>query len=397
VAASLDLAESAACLDFAAAAAGLREHLEEATRYHLVADVPVGAFLSGGVDSAAMVGLMGRLAAEPIRTFTVGFESRHAGLSESAAAAETARHFGARHTEVVLTDAEVAPAFDSLLAALDQPRADGANTWFVARAAAREVKVVLTGLGGDELFAGYPHFRRHAWAATLSPPASLVPRCLAPLRWLPDRCRHNLMLPALSAPERLATLRCLMSEPERQHCLQPPLADGPAAEPLEALYTPGCREGLDTVAQLSVTETEGYLARTLLRDGDAMSMAHALEVRPILLDHVLAAFALALPSAYKLRHGRGKAVFLEALRDLLPEAVLRRPKRGFELPLLRWLQGPLCDRADAALASQTASSLFIPAFLADARRRLRQPRPRDHRLWAYVVLLEWIRQTGAAL
>jgi asparagine synthase (glutamine-hydrolysing) len=390
-------AESAARLDFAGAAAGLREQLEAATRYHLVADVPVGAFLSGGVDSAAMIGLMSRLAGEPIRTFTVGFEAHHAGFSESASAAETARHFGTRHTEVILTDSQAAASFDALLAALDQPSADGANTWFVAQAAAREVKVVLTGLGGDELFAGYPHFRRHALAAVLSPAGSLVQSCLSPLRWLPDRCRHSLMLPALTLPERLATLRCLLGEREKPSCFSAALAADRAAEPLEALYAPGCRDGLDSVAQLSVTEIEGYLARTLLRDGDVMSMAHSLEARPILLDHVLAAYAFALPSSYKVRQGRGKAVFVEALRDLLPEAVLQRPKRGFELPLLRWLRGPLRETAEEALRSDTAAALFSAPFLSDARRRLQEPRPRDHRLWPYVVLIEWVRRSGASL
>ncbi len=388
-------AESVRRLGFRDAAARLREHLEEATRYHLVADVPVGAFLSGGVDSAAMVGLMARYVPEPIRTFTVGFETRHADLDETAAAARTARHFGTRHTEMVLTDAEAAASFDAFLDALDQPSGDGANTWFVSRAAARDVKVVLTGLGGDELFAGYPHFRRHAWAAALAPPDSGVPALLRPLRWLPERFLHSLMLPALSLPERLATLRCLMGPRELARSLGPALV-GAAPEPLESLCAASCREGLDPVAQLSAAELEGYLPRTLLRDGDALSMAHSLEVRPILLDHVLAGFAFALPASHKLRHGRGKAVFLEALRDVLPDEVRRRPKRGFELPLLRWLQGPLRGRAEEALASDTAAALFSPRFLGEARSRLPAPCPRDHRLWAYVVLVEWVRRNGLA-
>jgi len=205
------------------------------------------------------------------------------------------------------------------------------------------------------------------------------------------------MLPALNASERLATLRCLMTAREQRQSLQPALLADPECEPLESLYAPACRHGLDPVAQLSLAELEGYLAHTLLRDGDAMSMAHSLETRPILLDHVLAAYAFALPSSYKLRQGRGKAVFVEALRGLLPEDVLRRPKRGFELPLLRWLQGPLRHRAEDALGSAAATTLFRPAFLAEARRRLRRPQPRDHRLWPYVVLVEWLRRTGAAL
>jgi asparagine synthase (glutamine-hydrolysing) len=366
------------------AAEALREQLADATRAHLVADVPVGAFLSGGIDSAAMVGLMSQLVDQPVRTFTVGFEQQHADFSETAAARQTAEHFHADHTEVIVTDAEAAGSFDDLLQALDQPSMDGANTFFVAKAAAEQVKVVLTGLAGDELFAGYPHFRRHRLAARF-------PRALcAPLGLLPDRFRHNLMLPALTESERLATLRCQMYEREKRRVLNPDfLADFQPA-PMARLPEAGLHADLDPIAQVSLYELEGYMARTLLRDGDAMSMAHGLEARPILLDHRLAEFAFALPSACKLAAGQGKAVFLKALGNLLPESVLNRPKRGFELPLLRWLAGPLRDRADAAFASAAARELFTDSFLADARQRLRSPSPRDFRLWPYFVLLEWL-------
>lgn len=382
---SLPEAVPPAALSFADAAAALRERLDDAARAHLVADVPVGAFLSGGVDSAAMVGLMSRLTAEPVRTFTVGFERRHEVFSETAAARQTAEFFGTVHTEVVVSDAEAAANFDAVLAALDQPSLDGANTFFVSRAAGQEVKVVLTGLGGDELFAGYPHFRRH-WLA-----ACLPRRLCAPLRLLPGRFRHNLMLPALNPAERLATLRCQMYDAEKRRILNPDFLAGFAPAPLERLPEPSLRAGLAAVDQVSRWELEGYLPRTLLRDGDAASMAHALEVRPILLDHPLAEFAFSLPAEFKLRGGEGKAVFLAALGDLLPPAVRRRPKRGFELPLLRWLAGPLRARAEDAFASPAARNLFGEAFLAAARRRLENPQARDFRLWAYFVLVEWLR------
>ena len=201
------------------------------------------------------------------------------------------------------------------------------------------------------------------------------------------------MLPALPQNERLATLRCLMTDRAKATALTNGFRAGFEPAPLERLYPVTEPEPADPVATLSRIELEGYLARTLLRDGDVMSMAHGLEVRPILLDHELAAFALALPSAHKLRRGQGKAVFQAALRGLVPAAVLARPKRGFELPLLRWLNGPLRERAEAALASESARALFVPSFLTDARQRLAQPGPRDFRLWPYVVLLEWLRRS----
>jgi len=384
---------AAAALDFDAAAAALRQRLEEATRYHLVADVPVGAFLSGGIDSAAMVALMGRALGSPIRTFTVGFQPNHGDLDESQAAAITARELGSEHYALVVTDGDAAAAFDQVVDALDQPSMDGANTWFVAQAAARHTKVVLTGLGGDELFAGYPHFRRHRLAARLRALTPLPDVLWRPLRILPDRFRHNLMLPALSESERFATLRCLMTERAKAGALAAGFCEGFAPDPLERLATIGEGGPADPVNRLSQVELEGYMARTLLRDGDVMSMAHGLEVRPILLDHELAAFAFALPGAYKLRDGRGKAVFTAALRGLLPAAVMARPKRGFELPLLRWLSGPLRERADAAFAAASSRNVFAAPFLEDCRRRLRQPGPHDFRLWPYVILLEWLRRS----
>ncbi len=389
-------ADAVARLDFVTAAAALRERLDEATRYHLVADVPVGAFLSGGVDSAAMVALMRRHVTAPIRTFTVAFGDCHLDLSEARPAAETAHALGTQHHDVTVSDAEAAASFDALLDALDQPSLDGANTWFVARAAAAQVKVALTGLGGDELFAGYPHFRRHQLAARLRAACGNSSALLAPLRLLPERCRHNLMLPALDDGERLGTLRCLMTCREKCRVLNPDLLDSVTQDPPEALLNPD-PGGLDTIARLSQVELEGYMARTLLRDGDVMSMAHGLETRPILLDHELAAFAFALPSACKLRHGRGKAIFSAALAGLLPDEIARRPKRGFELPLLRWLSGPLLERADAALSSAAAQTLFQPGFLDDARTRLRTPQPRDVRLWPYVVLSAWLQRQHLSL
>ncbi|MCK5803805.1 MAG: asparagine synthase (glutamine-hydrolyzing) [Lentisphaeria bacterium] len=388
--ASLERQSETQNLSFDEAAEALLAHLREAVQYHMIADVPVGAFLSGGVDSAAMVGLMSEQVSTPLRTFTVGFEQQHDALSETQAAAETARHFGTEHNEVVITDRQAADSFDALLDAWDQPSMDGANTFFVSAATSRHVKVALTGLGGDELFAGYPHFRRHALASRLASPL------LAPLRALPDRFRHNLALPALDEAERLATLRCLMYEREKSRTVSPTFFAEFAPAPLKRLLH-GEDADLDPIDRLSVVELEGYMARTLLRDGDVMSMAHGLETRPILLDHPLAEFALALPSSFKLRGGQGKAIFHAALSGVLPEFIAKRPKRGFELPLLRWLAGPLRERADQAFCSKSAHTVFTARFREDARRRIRHPKPRDFRLWAYFVLLEWMERQEVSL
>ena len=399
-----DIADAASALaadgrvpDRQAATAELQRQLDEATRFHMVADVPVGAFLSGGIDSSAMVGLMSRHVSRPIKTFTVGFENASPQADELKWAALAAERFGTEHTEVIITDNAIADCYDDIVRSIDQPSLDGANTYLVSRAASTSVKVALSGLGGDELFAGYSHFRRHLVAARLR----RNHRAWAPLwrasRCLPDRFRHNLMLPALTPLERHATVRCHAYERDKAALTSTQFRSGIDLRPLTDFYTRHWRDELDTVTQLSYTELNGYMAHTLLRDVDAMSMAHSLEVRPILLDHVLATFAFMLPAAYKLGPDGSKSILTDALRDLLPTEILERGKRGFELPLLRWLAGPLRDRALGALASASAAAIFAPAFLRRARGQVAAPGRRDTRLWPYVILLEWLESNRCTL
>jgi len=379
------------------AAEQLRAKLDAATACHVVADVPVGAFLSGGVDSAAMVGLMAGHVSYPVQTFTVGFEDQHSLLNETDAARRTAAHFGTDHHEVIVTDAEAAASFEPVVQALDQPSMDGANTFFVARSAGRTVKVALSGLGGDELFAGYPHFVRHSRAARLREKLGVFSRLLAVTRLLPNRCRHNLMLPALTPVERAETLRCKAYEDDKTHLVNPSFLYGWKPEPLQTLYEPAVRRMKDPVSQLSLVELTGYMCRTLLRDVDTMGMAHGLEIRPILLDHELAQFAFALPSRVKLQAGRSKAVFADALADLLPRSVLSRPKRGFELPLMRWLSGPLKPHAQRVLGDRNARQIFRESVLRRGMLAVESPGPRDFRWWCIVVLLSWLELSGVTV
>ncbi|HVH13214.1 MAG TPA: asparagine synthase (glutamine-hydrolyzing), partial [Longimicrobium sp.] len=330
----------------AEAVEGVRLRLREATRLHLVADVPVGAFLSGGIDSTAVVGLMSELVPHPIRTFAVGFEDRHAALSELKWARLAAERFGTEHAEVVVTARDAAESFDALVDAWDQPSLDGTNTWFVSRAARREVPVSLSGLGGDELFAGYPHFRRFALGSRLAPAGSAGLRAalggIGPA--LPGRWRVDLQAIAARPLDRLATVRRLMTEGEKDSAVAPGFPRDGTRGPADRLAGL-VRPGLDPVQQVSYVEAAGYLRDTLLRDADAMSMAHALEVRPVLLDHELAEYAFALPARCKLGGRKPKRALVDALADVLPEPIVTRRKMGFELPLNAWLGTVLRDRA----------------------------------------------------
>jgi asparagine synthase (glutamine-hydrolysing) len=384
-------------LDARSAPARLRELLEEATRYHLVADVPVGAFLSGGIDSTAVVGLMTRAGGSRIRTFSVGFAGDAAGVTDERQWARLgAEKFNAEHTEVVVSGSEVAAEFDEIVTAIDQPSLDGTNTFLVSRAAGKSQKVALSGLGGDELFAGYPHFRQLQRAARFDRWLGSSPRSLArtAVRRIPGRFLRERDLLAASAAERFATLRLLADDAGKQELLNPDLAARMSRPPLSAHYEPLLRRELDSVAQTSYVEIRCYLADTLLRDADAMAMDSSLEVRPVLLDHVLAEFAFALPSSLKLSATTNKAVFIDAVRDLLPPELLQRRKTGFELPLQSWLAGPLRDRARDAFSSPQAAAIFSRAFLKETLDHLAARRPPAIRVWAYLLLVEWSRRYG---
>lgn len=380
---------------------GVRERLAEATRLHMIADVPVGAFLSGGIDSTAVVGLMSARVSRPIRTFAVGFEDRHAALSELKWARLAAERFGAEHTELVVTARDAAESFDALVEAWDQPSMDGTNTWFVSRAARRDVPVSLSGLGGDELFAGYPHFRRYALATRLAPAGSpALGAALAPFgRAVPGRWRVDLQAIAARPLERLAIVRRLMTEGEKARAAAPALGAGDRDDPAERLRAL-VRPGLDPVQQVSYVEAAGYLRDTLLRDADAMSMAHALEVRPVLLDHELAEYAFALPARCKLGGGQAKRVLVDALEGVLPREIVQRRKMGFDLPLNAWLGSVLRERARGLLEGRAARSLFTDEYRARQRAELdalAAGARRTGRLWSQVVLLAYLERHGLEL
>jgi asparagine synthase (glutamine-hydrolysing) len=213
-------------------------------------------------------------------------------------------------------------------------------------------------------------------------------------KWLPGRWRLQLNTLVSSPVERWASLRRLMDEDARVKVVNSKWLDewipGPASELYEQF-----RNQLDPLTQLSYTELAGYLRNTLLRDTDNMSMAHALEVRPVLLDHVLAEFIFALPPEFKLQGQRGKRVFADAVKEILPEQIINRPKTGFEMPLMDWMTGVLGERALAAFASSHANTIFTPAFLSTTRKEIVSGerlfgRPIHRRLWAYFILLEYL-------
>lgn len=352
-------AQRAAAADWSdgEAAERTRAVLEDATRHHLVSDVPVGAFLSGGVDSSAAVALMSRQATRPVETFCVGFDPPLGAGDECARAAETAQFLGAHHQSCRLAPHEAAACFPQAVRDLDQPSADGFNTWLVARAARRAVKVAISGLGGDEFWAGYPHFADPAYQR-------------------PD------------APYQ--QLRRVLTDRDLRYGLRGDWARRLAAH-LQAFRAGLAVPAGDPLQRMSYIEQRHYLTNTLLRDSDAMSMAHGLELRPVLLDHLLVEHAYALAPYQKLRDGQTKFALKNAVRAWLPPGLEQRPKSGFDLPYAGWMSGPLRPFFEHLLDSPAAGTLLGRSFRLAWRLRLRGGRP-PVRLWALGTLWAWLEQ-----
>ena len=404
--------------EFSAAAKRLRPLLEEAVRGHLIADVPVGLFLSGGLDSGAIAALAGR-EQKGICSFTVAFPGT--SYDEAPLARRVAERCGTRHAEVSLDGAAMLARIDEALGGLDQPTMDGVNTSFVSWAA-REVglKVALSGLGGDELFAGYSTFTNTAMLQRVIRMAWFVPRplrlALAPLMQslIGMRVSHDAVGKAIAAwkdPDRLPHpyfyARALFPPGDLARLIQPQFrpstvaADGVTLEPtwlgwLDRSATEA--KQMEPVGATAWLEMRSYMASTLLRDTDSVSMARSLEVRVPLLDTALVEFVSCLPDEARWQRRKHKALLVEALADLLAPEIVGQPKRTFTLPWEEWLRDPLRPRVEASL-SEIAPSL-APYVRADGVRRVWRTfldgKTSWSRPWSLFVLNEWCKLHLAA-
>jgi asparagine synthase (glutamine-hydrolysing) len=401
--------------EFSAAARQLRPLLQDAVEAHLIADVPVGLFLSSGLDSSAIAMLAGRAKAG-IQSFTLTFPGTT--FDEAALARVVAGHCGSRHTEVPLDGAAILSRMDEALAALDQPTMDGINTYFVSWAA-RQVglKVALSGLGGDELFAGYSTFSDVPRLNKLAQTAKLFPvsfrRALAPLlrTILGGAGKSDAASKAAAAwtdphvlPHLYFFARALFPPGGRLDDLVDPRfrasaisADGVTLDPTWLAWFQRVTDEaakLEPTAAISWLEMRTYMASTLLRDTDSVSMARSLEVRVPLLDTPLVEFVNALPDAARIEPGAQKALLVESLRDLLPPEILAQRKRTFTLPWEEWLRGPLRARLEASFASPSptlAQHLHFDGVRAVWSDFL-AGKTSWSRPWSLYVLNEWCRR-----
>lgn len=353
--------------------AELGRRLRDAVRMRLIADVPLGLFLSGGVDSAAIATLATEVAGADVRTISIGFDQ--ADFDESVAAESVARQLGTQHQTIRLRGEDVLRDMDEVLLAVDQPTVDGFNTYFVSRAARRAgLTVALSGLGGDELFGGYASFRdvprAAAWARHLRAARLLVAllassgkdRRAAKLRHLMQRGDSMLKLYLLRRELFLPDARRSLHDLARGSDPITGVSQTSLAQ-LEALAA-----GLDPVSQISRFELAGYMKHMLLRDADVFGMAHPLEIRPAMLDHRVVELAARSPGAWKRPDPRPKPLLLDAVGARLPRGVYAAPKRGFTFPWGPWLRGPMRSRATNAIGDADVWARL--RFNPDAPRRI---------------------------
>ena len=340
--------------DFEETKATLFRTLEDAVRSQMVADVPLGAFLSGGIDSSVIVGLMARNASRPVKTYAIGFKDMPM-YDESAYAREVAAFHHTEHHEIMLSSREIIDTIPAVLASLDEPFGDSSAvpTYVVARETVRDVKVALSGDGGDELFAGYRMYKGEAWYRRYC----LLPRLLRAgllepvIRSLPDsrdnkygehirRIKKFLRGAKDTFAERVFSWNELFG-PESKKAL---LADGygTSRQLAPELFAAALnRLPTDYINRMLYADLKISLPADMLWKVDMMSMRHSLEVRVPLLDHRVCELAFQIGGEWKIRHGRSKYVFIETFKDILPRRLHNRPKWGFEMPISKWLKTDL--------------------------------------------------------
>lgn len=385
----------------------------DAARRRMVADVPLGAFLSGGLDSSTIVALMQAASSRPVRTFSVGFEA--GDYNEAPHAARVARHLGTDHTEITLTPDDARGLVPSLPDFFDEPLADPSQlpTYLICREARRELTVAVSGDGGDEVFGGY---NRYAFGARLIGPASRMPAAarrlvsagisaVRPDGWdrlfqrvgpvLPSSLRHRLpgeklhkVGALLRADSPAGMYRSLLSAWQDPRALV--LTGDEPSGAVERVFSNGAPLGL--VDRMMLADQLTYLPDDLLAKVDRVSMAVSLEVRVPLLDHRVVEFAWRLPARFKIRDGQTKWLLRQVLHRYVPATLVDRPKMGFSVPIDRWLQGPLRGWAEDLLAPERLrrAGILAPGPVRRAWERFKEGRTaRGQGLWAILMFQAW--------
>jgi len=396
-----------------AAVEALDELLRDATRLRMIADVPLGAFLSGGIDSSAVVALMQAQSTRPVRTFSIGFAEQ--GYNEAPFAAEVARHLGTDHTELYVTPAEAQAVVPKLPEYFDEPFADSSQipTFLVSALARQHVTVSLSGDGGDELFAGYPRYvlANQIWGSIQRFPMSARRMVAAGVRsisadtWntvfrktgtlLPERIRRrrpgeqmHRFADTFAADSPETIYRRIVSH------WDPPEVVLDAVEPPTALTDAGRQANLpDFMSRMMFLDLVSYLPDDILTKVDRASMAVSLEARVPLLDHRVVEFAWRLPMSLRIRNRQEKWLLRQVLFKYVPRKLVERPKMGFGMPVGDWLRGPLREWGEALLQpSRLAQQGFLdPQIVQKAWREHLSGRSNwQYHLWDVLMFQAWL-------
>jgi asparagine synthase (glutamine-hydrolysing) len=387
--------------------------LRDSVRLRMIADVPLGAFLSGGIDSSTVVALMQAQSTRPVKTFSIGFHE--GGYDEAQYAKQVAAHLGTDHTEFYVEPRHALEVIPHLPEWFDEPFADSSQipTYLISELTRKHVTVALSGDGGDELFAGYnryvwaqwfvragmlPRPVLGAWAAALR---TFTPQSwnhlfeLVPARWRPVLAGDKLhkMAPLLDNPAPDAIYRQLVSQWQR-----PEEIAASGHEPPGPLWDPTVADDFpDLAARMQFLDMIGYLPEDILTKVDRATMAVGLEGRVPLLDHRVVAYSWTLPLRFKLRGGRGKWLLRRVLDRYVPAPLVDRPKMGFGVPIDAWLRGPLREWAESLLApSRLAAYGFVRV---EPVRRVWQEhltgiRNWQYPLWTVLMLQAWRERWG---
>lgn len=407
-----------AITDEAEALAALEAGLMKSVASHMVSDVPLGAFLSGGVDSSTVVSLMQQVSRQPVRTFAIGFNEK--GYNEAEHAAAVARHLGTEHTELYVTDADARNVIPMLPEIYDEPFADQSQipTFLVSKLAREHVTVALSGDGGDELFAGYNRyvFVGQFWRRLQSLPLPLRKfvaarlKSLSPARWdslfesmgplLPRRLKPSLpgqkmhKVAAIMPADTLLALhgRLVSQWADPEAVLDPGYHS--KDEPWHAALHPF--EGGQPVEQQMYWDAQTYMVDDILTKVDRASMRVGLEARVPLLDHEVVELAWRIPLAMKLRNGDSKWILSQLLNKYVPEALIDRPKMGFSVPVDAWLRGGVREWAESFLTPGRLKSegYFLPdeitqTWLAHQKGQVDASGP----LWTLLMFQSWLEKT----
>lgn len=371
---------------------------QQSVKRQLVSDVPLGAFLSGGIDSSAIVALMSEVSNRAPHTFSVAFHQK--GFDEQRYADIIAKQYNTIHTVIPLSAKDFLKALPEALSALDTPSVDGANTFVVAKAAHKAgIVVVLSGLGGDELFAGYPTFQRyqqlrHSMAWKIPAPIRQGLVALLPKQLFSARQRRMFELLSIEhyqLDEVYPHFRSVLDDYTISRLLPDAfLGYQPSMELLEEKRT--YIASLPYLSQYSVAELAGYTRKTLLKDTDQMSMASSLEVRVPFFDNDLVDYVLRIPDNYK-QGITPKKLLVDCLKGRLPKEITQRPKMGFSLPWENWLKRELSDFCQLHLEQLAERRILNNRTMFDLWKnfRLEDPSVRWGYIWMLVALSSWMQ------